>query len=63
MSPVKSQLQKSLGTIKFMALMKVLRSLTICIDAESQRVTIFRHGHDPATISFHDLEKLVNDEK
>lgn len=63
MSLIKSQLQKSLGTIQYIALMKVLRSITIDIDVENERVIIYRHGHDPARISFHDLEKLVNDEK
>jgi hypothetical protein len=41
-------------------LRKLLAVIQIDIDAEEQKLTVYRDGREPLRISFHDLEKFIN---
>jgi len=54
------QIKNEVGKFRYIALRKFLATIQIDIDAEEQKVTVYRDSREPLRISFHDLEKFVN---
>lgn len=54
------QIKKEIGKLQYIALRKLLAVIQIDIDAEEQKLTVYRDGREPLRISFHDLEKFIN---
>lgn len=60
MTELEKQLRKSIGTMGFVLLMKLLKRIEISFDGEDRTVTVYRNGQEPVVFTFSIIEDFIN---